>query len=1340
MSDYPYPNISDVFNSNNFKSKDDILSNLDQTFLKKNQNDELNSTINIKGGLVMNSNLISNNDIITPNNISCLKDISENIQDKLSLLQQSINNTYSGSNTYSGNNFYLGVNNFSKTNFNGELLLNNNNTTYSLNAQELSCLDNISSNVQTQLNNKLNLISNPTNGNLCSMNSLGNVINNNLALLTDKTMTSTSDITLPTSTAIKSYVDNQISQINTNSTIGQAVNYYFTNLASGVSTYEVIQTSPQDLPQDIESAIVNNNEVLIHGYITQNLNRSKISKGVFNFVFYASVDDITSYSYIKAIIYKRDIAGFETLLIDNIKCNDINVVYPNVNTFVATGTLYNDIVLNTTDNIVVKIYLGTTANKNITIYFYHNGNTCSYFSSPLIYTHNDNDSIQGGNSNERYHLTLGQYNNVIVAASTNNNGYLTNTDYNTFNGKQNNIVATTTADYYRGDKTFQPLTKSTIGLSNVDNTSDLNKPISSATQTALNLKNDLITSSTNVLCNSISDINGNLRNELNLMNTRQNVIYVSNINGDDNYNGYSILKPKKTISSALTDTFISSGCCIILCPGTYNETNLTCNRQNLTIMSLGIERGGVININNLTLTHPSSSIRLSGLNITTLNINALGLTYIQYCQIGSLTKQNTGFLQISDTFINTSLLIDGSSINNIVNNNNIGCPITISINSSTSQNNFSNNLVLGPIVHNSGILGINNSTIYSASSSFNAITITNTSILYLSNLSIVNPDNTPAKISVNSTSYYSINNVVYNKSSSTLLGIKLNRNNYYEIINTDSINTNQINNITSTQLSYLNSVSSNIQTQLDNLNNNKMDISNNSIITLNGTLKCNNGTVTISSLELSYLDGLTSNIQNQLNQISNINPKYHKILYVSNIANISGNGYNELSPLDFISEAIDSVLNPNHIIIMPGDYSFDSMYINNKNISFIAMSNNIHPKSNLISVILPEPLSFYGTSNCNFNGFSIRDINLTDHSGSLLFENCLFNNNINVDLSNIVFSNCNFKNITITNTNKTTSNYITFINCVCDLGFFLNNESVNGFIEIYDCQKFGRINNSGNCKIYNSILYCNNIFSNYATSSLSTYTLLNNVENYNNNGGLGYISFNSQSIYNLKNVLYNISLSSISSQISPNNNYNSFDLINLTRILRVNDINITAAEISYLNGLTENLSTSLTNLSNRINNKAGLSENNTFTGINTFNNTINLNNNINANNATITPIELSYLDGLTSNIQTQLNNTLQMKSVRGTCVIGVGNSNFASTVILLKDIIPGITQYLNASSFIFGIASNGDKAANINYAPFHCVFLNGSSNTNQTNYDRVEIYYQCNSPGAARLNLLVFYG
>lgn len=47
-------------------------------------------------------------------------------------------------------------------------------------------------------------------------------------------------------------------------------------------------------------------------------------------------------------------------------------------------------------------------------------------------------------------------------------------------------------------KTDLSLTKSDVGLSNVDNTSDANKPISTATQSALNAKQDTLTSGTNI--------------------------------------------------------------------------------------------------------------------------------------------------------------------------------------------------------------------------------------------------------------------------------------------------------------------------------------------------------------------------------------------------------------------------------------------------------------------------------------------------------------------------------------------------------------------------------------------------------------------------------------------------------------------------------------------------------------------------------------------------------------------------------------------------------------------------------------------------------------------------
>ncbi len=62
--------------------------------------------------------------------------------------------------------------------------------------------------------------------------------------------------------------------------------------------------------------------------------------------------------------------------------------------------------------------------------------------------------------------------------------------------KENTINAGTTSQYYRGDKTWQTLDKTAVGLANVDNTTDATKPISAATQTALNTKEDTTNKST----------------------------------------------------------------------------------------------------------------------------------------------------------------------------------------------------------------------------------------------------------------------------------------------------------------------------------------------------------------------------------------------------------------------------------------------------------------------------------------------------------------------------------------------------------------------------------------------------------------------------------------------------------------------------------------------------------------------------------------------------------------------------------------------------------------------------------------------------------------------------
>jgi len=59
------------------------------------------------------------------------------------------------------------------------------------------------------------------------------------------------------------------------------------------------------------------------------------------------------------------------------------------------------------------------------------------------------------------------------------------------NAKENTIASGTTAQVWRGDKTWVTADKTLVGLSNVDNTSDANKPVSTAQQTALNAKANL---------------------------------------------------------------------------------------------------------------------------------------------------------------------------------------------------------------------------------------------------------------------------------------------------------------------------------------------------------------------------------------------------------------------------------------------------------------------------------------------------------------------------------------------------------------------------------------------------------------------------------------------------------------------------------------------------------------------------------------------------------------------------------------------------------------------------------------------------------------------------------
>ena len=82
-----------------------------------------------------------------------------------------------------------------------------------------------------------------------------------------------------------------------------------------------------------------------------------------------------------------------------------------------------------------------------------------------------------------------------------------------FAGAGSVIATGTTSQYYRGDKTWATLDKTSVGLGNVDNTTDLLKPISTATQTALNAKVTKVASTDQALVR-FNGTTGDMQNSL----------------------------------------------------------------------------------------------------------------------------------------------------------------------------------------------------------------------------------------------------------------------------------------------------------------------------------------------------------------------------------------------------------------------------------------------------------------------------------------------------------------------------------------------------------------------------------------------------------------------------------------------------------------------------------------------------------------------------------------------------------------------------------------------------------------------------------------------------------
>lgn len=251
---------------------------------------------------------------------------------------------------------------------------------------------------------------------------------------------------------------------------GAGVSYFLSSTASGIGSYDLMSKTPDTAAETIESATVNNNTVLIDGYISNvTLNNTIIDAGVWDFNFYGYVDNNTHISTIVVEVYKRTSGGTETLLFtaESDEINETSVTLHNI------SSVQPQFACNATDKLLFKIYGKTTATTNILVSLVHSGSEhYSHVHTPLVLNHNDIAGLQGGSANEFYHLTSAEYTGTGTGNFVRASG-----------ATLSSPAITTPTGIVKGD----------VGLGNVDNTSDLNKPVSTAQQTALDLKADKTT-------------------------------------------------------------------------------------------------------------------------------------------------------------------------------------------------------------------------------------------------------------------------------------------------------------------------------------------------------------------------------------------------------------------------------------------------------------------------------------------------------------------------------------------------------------------------------------------------------------------------------------------------------------------------------------------------------------------------------------------------------------------------------------------------------------------------------------------------------------------------------
>jgi hypothetical protein len=219
---------------------------------------------------------------------------------------------------------------------------------------------------------------------------------------------------------------------------------------------------------------------------------------------------------------------------------------------------------------------------NVRFYFNNSGNLCSVDENGVVKTYAEGvtqeqvqDMVASAfQSTATITYTYNDAGNTIsfdVNASAINHNLLQNAGTNTHSSIDSHIASTSNP---------HSVTKTQVGLSNCDNTSDANKPISSATQTALNGKSDTSHVHTGVYEPASANIQAHITSTTNPHNVTKAQVGLSNVPNTDatvrgNHTGTQLASTISDFAETTQDTIYNSMSFVAPLSASYNDAGNT---------------------------------------------------------------------------------------------------------------------------------------------------------------------------------------------------------------------------------------------------------------------------------------------------------------------------------------------------------------------------------------------------------------------------------------------------------------------------------------------------------------------------------------------------------------------------------------------------------------------------------------------------------------------------------------------------------------------------------------------------------------------------------------------